>query len=259
MKNRVLVSLNGKCSMGCRFCFADELVCKEENDTGSIVDSIADKAFDIIYVSHFKENFLGANEGIDLCQKLWDRYHKDLFIISRRILDSDDGNKIIDLADVMREEGNRLYWAESVVCTKSYSLLENEQMTPSPEERINYLGGLSKRGIYTFLCIRPVFPKEIVPIEEIYELVDMAKNSVYAIITGPLIVSEQIIKRIGMVGYEFRFTENATDYLRGLETKSFKYVDVEDEIDCIKKYCKSQDIKAFNHTLQAVDYIEKNK
>ena len=65
LEKRELVSFDGACPYKCKHCYTFGL--NEENKNLSIddiVESLKEKEFDVIYVSHNKENFINPKEGI---------------------------------------------------------------------------------------------------------------------------------------------------------------------------------------------------
>ncbi len=255
--NRVIVSFEGRCEMNCKHCFALEQESNYmKNDIDIIVNSLFDKEFDIIYVSHNKENFFHASDGVNLCERLYEKYGKDICITSRCVLNDEMFNRIVLLNDKMKKKGKRIYWCESVPAVQSASIIEDLSIVPSPEERINFLGKLKINGVFAILSIRPLFPSEVIPNEEIRQLVQMALNRVDAIITGGLITTEEIDRRLDLNQDNWKFLENNdSEYLVGAINKNARFVDVRNEILYLRDCCEACGIKFFEHSLQAVNYL----
>ncbi len=75
--------------INCKLCYTFGLNEDNKNLTAEdIVDSLEGKIFDVIYVSHNKENFIDPSKGIDLCRKLFSDITKICWLlreISRKI------------------------------------------------------------------------------------------------------------------------------------------------------------------------------
>lgn len=255
--NRVIVSFEGKCEMNCKHCFALEQESKYvEDNVDTVVESLVNREFDIIYVSHNKENFLYADAGVTLCEKLYERYCKDLCITSRCVLDDEMLDRLVLLNNKMKNKGQRLYWCESVPALQSASIIEDLRKVPSPEERINFLGRLRENGIPSILSVRPLFPSEVIPDDEIRELLSMALNKIDAVITGGLITTEEIDKRLELNQQNWKYLKgNDSAYLVGAISKKARFVDVRREVLHLKECCDLYEMKFFEHSLQAINYL----
>lgn len=254
---RVFVSFEGKCEMNCRHCFAleqeDEF---NKNDISKIVDSLVDKEFDIIYVSHNKENFTNAEDGVKLCEKLYEKYNKDLCVTSRCILNNEMLSRVVRLNEKMKKNKKRIYWCESVPALTSASIIEDLKKLPLPEERIRFLGRLKINDIYSILTVRPLFPSVVIPDSEIAELISMASDKVDAVITGGLITTEAIDRRLDLKQVEWKYLENNDSaYLVGAISEKARFVDVRKEVVHLKECCNLHGVKFFEHSLQAINYL----
>ncbi len=257
---RVLVSFSGKCKLGCKHCFAIEQEPDvEKNDIDSVVKSIEKEEFDVIYVSHNRENFLNANDGIELCKQLYKKYKKSIVVISRMILSEKDVDKIVRLNEEMKKEGKELFWMESVCALNSASITEDLKCIPSPNDRIDFLGTLNKKGIHTILAIRPLFPSSVVPASEINGLVRRAKGKVDAITSGGIILTESIKARLSIDTSNWeRLKYNTSDYLVGAVNDA-EYIDVSNELDNLVKQCLKNRIPLFEHSMMAINAISDSK
>ena len=78
--DRVLVSFTGTCPLECKHCYTlDQSEPKNNNDIDEIeqiVESISGSSFDIIYVSHDRENFIDEHSGLRLVESLYDTYRR---------------------------------------------------------------------------------------------------------------------------------------------------------------------------------------
>lgn len=256
--NRELVSFKGRCPMDCKHCFAREITDEneEENDIEDIINDLKSKKFDVVYVSHYKENFYNAEKGVCLCEKIYDEFNCDICVITRCILTSELLVRISNLNDKMKLRGNKLTFCISIPAYDSYAKFEKSKIVPTPQQRIDFAGQLKDSSITTIVTIRPMFPSSIVPTSEIYKIVDNCANKVDAILTGGLYVSDSIIKCLNINKEEIEFLhEVESEYLVGVE-KKFKAVDVEAEINSLKKYCQERGIPFFKHSMDALNYFK---
>ena len=126
-EKRVFVSYDTICPMKCKHCYTYELELREKPRTADeLVKSLTDEIFDIIYVSKSYENFYDEEKGILLCESLWEKFHKDIFIITRRRLSDSTLAALARLNQQMRIKGNGLYLGVSVSANDSASILENQ-------------------------------------------------------------------------------------------------------------------------------------
>ncbi len=106
LKKRELVSFDGPCPYQCKHCYTYGL--DEENKhltENDIVDSLKGKQFDVIYVSHNRENFVVPDEGIELCSKLFETYNKDMIAITRNVFNDEELDRFAKLSRKMKEAG----------------------------------------------------------------------------------------------------------------------------------------------------------
>ena len=97
LKKREIVSFDGPCPYNCKHCYTFGL--KEENKhltIENIINSLKGKEFDVIYVSHNKENFLKPSEGIKLCEELFSNYNKDIIAITPAMISGSKLNNIFN-------------------------------------------------------------------------------------------------------------------------------------------------------------------
>lgn len=255
---REIVSFKGKCPLKCKHCFACEIVDEDEkeDEIQDVVDSLTGKRFDVVYVSHYKENFYNPQKGIELCEEIYKKYKCDICVTTRCILTSDLLLRVNELNDNMRENGNKLTFCISIPAYDSYNLFENDIIVPTPQQRIDFAGQLKNSGVTTIVTIRPMFPSLIVPNSEVCKIVDNCAGKVDAILTGGLYVSDNIIERLNISEDNLPYLENTdSEYLIGVE-KKFKAVNVNAEIDTLRDYCRKRDIPFFKHSMDALNYFK---
>lgn len=256
IKERVLVSFGGLCPMGCKHCFAHDVQTENFNDIEEIVRSIDGKDFDVIYVSHNYENFFDAKQGISLCEELYSTYKKDICVTTRCVLSGADLQRIKKLNEVMSANNNSLTFCISIPALDSYKIMENVEYVLTPQARIDFAKLLKKIGIRSLITIRPLFPNHIVPSDEIKKIVDLAGNDVDGFLTGGLVVTDNIIQRLGIDKEFLSFiSDEKTEYLNGIDG-DFLHVDVNKEIDELQQYCIYKKVPFFRHSMEALNYFE---
>ena len=256
-KTRVMVSFDGYCPLHCKHCYTYELHQRKKQRTlDEIVESISGKQFDVIYVSQSYENFQNEKEGIKLCKALYDRYKKDIFIITRSRLQEETIHQMYELNKKMNNNGNRLFLAVSVCAGKSYGITESINLCPTPEARLENLKQAHECKINTLLLIRPLFPDTIIPIKECIQIIQKAKSYIDVVISSGLIVTKRIEEKLQLTNKNIKYAINGdSEYLANLNKEDVKYLDVEEELKKIELYCKNNTIPFYLHSMPALNYI----
>lgn len=255
MKNRALVSFDDICFYQCKHCYTLDTCRNNRNRTiDEIVDSIETKVFDVVYVSQRRDNFINPDEGIELCEKIFNKYGCNIFVITRNILKKEQIYRIIELRDKMNKKGKEIIFACSIFATKSYMKSENPRRIPSPDERINFIKKISNLGIKTMVIIRPVFPEAMIPLEELYEIVDKCAQFKTYIVSSGLAVNDDICWRLGINPNDLCYLEDS-DYLEGVMEGNLRFVNVQQELLKLRCYCEQKNIMFFEHTMQALNHI----
>ncbi len=256
---RVLVSFDGLCPYHCKHCYTLELSQMSINrNMKDIVDSISDNDFDVVYVSQKNENFYDPDQGILLCEGLFERYKCDVFMITRNIFSAQQQQRLRTLQMRMKERSNDLFLGVSIPAMTSWLITESDAV-PHPQERIGFLKEMYNIGIPSLLIIRPLYPNNIIPISELLCMIDSFKGNISSVVSSGLILNQKIISRLGLAWEDFRFlpTDNS-EYLvgSGIDEKELKYVDVSSEIELLSEKCISSGIPFFRHTMPALSYIK---
>lgn len=255
---RELISFDGKCPLRCKYCYTYDLdEDLQYRNVEELVYSIAGREFDIIYLSQTYENFFDQQKGINLCEELYKQYRKDIFIITKSSLDNATIIKLADLNFRMMKNKNQLYLGVSVCANESYEKIERVGICPSPLERVHNLEIGFQLGIKTLLLLRPIFPNSIIPVKECIDLLNQIKSNIYAVVSSGLIITPRNIKELGLEKDSLYFLENGdSDYLANIERSKINFVNVEEELKTIQKYCEEQKIPFFRHSMPALNFIE---
>lgn len=255
---RQFVSFTGKCPYHCNHCytFCDGY---DSYDSGNTVKEVVQKLqgedFDIVYISGHKENFINPNEGLELCEQLFDNFHTDLMVTTRSIFNIEQLDRFEQLNIKMREQGKDLFFCASIPALESYSKLEPNKMIPDPFKRVENMIRVFERGIYTFLTLRPLCPDNYIPIEEIIRIIELCKDHTTVILSSGIVVDEAILKRLE--GFPKDFRSQDKPLMPCLKNNlSMKYVNVDKELDLIRDKAKEYNIAFFEHSLPAIEYIK---
>lgn len=107
------------------------------------------------------------------------------------------------------------------------------------------------------ITIRPICPESLIPIHELYEIIDECKGKIDAITFGGLCANDNIVKKLSL--QNIKFLENSkSEYLIGVG-KDFFDVDVRKEIAMLITYCKENDVPCFAHSLEALNYLKQKR
>jgi len=253
---RAIVSFSGICPMNCKHCYTFELDKEGEDQIDNIIGTIGNRSFDIIYVSQSYENFFDGKKGTMLCTDLYNKYKKDIVIITRSYLDDEIIEILYDLNETMKINGHQLYLMVSFSAKKSYGVTEDVDICPSPKLRISNLERAFNKGIKTALLLRPLFPNNIIPILESINIIEETKPFINAVISSGLILTDKILDRLGLNKNDFNYLETGdSEYLKDLDKENVKYVDVEREIHIVQAYCELIRMPFFMHTMPAINYL----
>lgn len=257
IKKRELVSFSGKCPLNCRHCFTKEIVSDDEmeNEVEDVVKQLSGKNFDVVYISHYNENFFNSEKGIKLCESIYEKYQCDICVTTRCIFAAGLIVRIKKLYQNMKATGNNLTFCVSVPAYDSYYKIEDETLIPTPQQRIDFAGQLKRIGITSIVTVRPLFPATFIPTDEVHMIIDKCKGKVDAILTGGIYVTDRILTDIGMLPGTFTYMEkDESEYLVGVE-KTFNAVNVEMELKDLEIYCAEQQIPFFRHSMDALNYF----
>ena len=255
--SRVLVSFEDKCPMNCKHCYTYELDSQPANhDTSAIVSKLSAKDFDIIYISQRYENFYDEDRGYALCNELFTKFHKDIFIITRSYLSDKMIQNLCSLNQQMRDEEKNLILAVSVCADRSYHLTENIEMCPTPVQRMHNLYRAHMYGIKTVLMLRPIFPNMIIPVSECTSLISQFSEYIDAVVTSGLIVTDGILERLQLDRHALSYLPHGdSSYLSNLRNKEVLYLDVEAELKEIERISSINKIPCFRHSMPALNAI----
>lgn len=254
LEKRAFVSFDEYCPFQCKHCFTYGIERGNPRSIDEIVNSLSDEEFDIIYVSQKNDNFAEPQRGIQLCNKLFEQYKCNLFIITRNVFTNE---QIIELAKLkfrMEELGKDLFIAVSLNAIESIDVCEDTCRVPSPNQRMLFIEDLSKNGFKPILMLRPIFPNKMIPVTECLKIIDKTKNSISCVVSSALGINDKILQQLGLAATEFSYSSNQ-EYLLGAINCEIKFIDVDEELSQIQEKCESVNIPFFKHSLPAINYL----
>jgi len=261
ISSRKLVSFSGSCPINCKHCYTFEFAQrKTKSDADEIEDIISGlgdgESFDVIYVSHDRENFIDENAGINLVEALYYTQKKHIFIITRKTLSNTCINRLAQVSEKMKGDGLLLAVAISIPANKSYFITEDTSCIASPEARCDCIRRLHNAGIKTIFLARPLFPDNIIPVDEITRMIIDNTSYIDAVVSSGLAVNPAILKRLQMEDYSFNYLSgNNAEFLIGSEVNNIRYIDVKHELEKIQECCKTCTIPFATHSMQALNIL----
>lgn len=256
---RQFVSFTGKCPYQCNHCYT---FCGGYNsyDSGctvqDVIAKLKDEKFDIVYVSGHKENFVNVDEGLELCEKIYETYNSDIMVTTRNIFSSEQIERFKQLNLRMKINKKDLFFCASIPALYSYKKLEPNPIIPNPYQRIDNFISIFKAGIKTILTLRPLCPDIYIPTQEIIEIIELCKDNTSAVLSSEIVVNDEILYKLK--GFPKDFSSCEKPLMPCLKNNlSMKYVNVEKELEIIKKKCEELQLPFFKHSLPAIEFLKK--
>ena len=257
-QDREFASFSGKCPFKCLHCytFSNNFKSKEDSSLYEIVERLSSKKFKIIYISGYKENFEKPDDGLDLMEKLFSRYKCHILFTTRNTFNKKQIDRLSEINNKMQDIGKKLFACISISALGSYKKLETNKIIPSPSQRIEFLKDLNKKGIITFLTLRPICPDLFIPTIEYLEILEKSYKYCDAIITSGIKVDKSIIKNL----VNFPLDDNCKEERwHCFDEMPVKNPNVNNELSVIKAFCKVKKIPVFDESIPAINYQLKSQ
>lgn len=251
---RAFVSFDEPCQYQCKHCYTYGIVREHNRSIEEILNDISNQCFDVIYVSQKNDNFSNQQLGLALCEKAFDRFSTNLFIITRSVLEQDTIYGLKQLQNKMKTKGKELFIAVSLNAIESYSVSENPDFISSPMKRIEFIKVLAKNEFHPILMLRPILPNSMIPIEECINIVKQLKGYVSCVVSGELGVNKSILERLHLDETDFEYNDKK-EYLQGAIDCSIRFINADRELAEIRKICQAEAIPFFLHSMPALNYI----
>lgn len=259
--NRVLVSFSGRCPLECKHCYTLDSDChkniQDMDEIEQIIAAVRGLTFDIIYISHDRENFIDEQAGVQLTEELYETFHKSILIITRKCLSQETVIQLAALSKRMANNDHTLFVAVSIPANSSYGITENRDRIATPLDRCELLKRLHLNGINSIFLARPIFPNSIIPIYEVIEMISSYHDYIDAVVASGLAVNDSILERLALSEDRFKFLPgNHSNFLIGSSAKNIKYIDVNSELTIIEKECNEKEIVFSTHSMDAINKLE---
>ncbi len=254
ISQRAFVSFDELCPYQCKHCYTYGIKRKKIRTPEEIVDSISNDEFDIIYVSQKNDNFSNPLKGLKLCRLLFEKYNSNLFIITRNVFNNDEFKELEKLKADIQNANKQIFIAVSLNSIDSIGVCEDVSKVPAPKDRISFIKKLADKGFMPILMLRPVFPNNVIPIDECLQILDCTYQHVACVVSSGLGVNNDILNRLGMKEDDFSYNTNQ-EYLKGAIDCEIKFINVNCEIEKIRQKCQSLKVPMFEHSMPALNYI----
>ena len=191
-KDRVLTFSNISCPLGCRYCFANEIVRHFQDNKGAY---LSEEQFQLleqlppditsIMLGCDTEFLQNKTQALRTMVRL-STIGKDLSVITKLSLDDELIASLARINSTMKANGSFLLFSVSLACTDSKNTWEPG--VSSVAARAMTLRKATCAGIDTMVAIRPLIPT--VARCELDEIVDMTKDYTFGYYSGPLYLKE---------------------------------------------------------------------
>lgn len=256
ISQRTFVSFDEPCPYQCKYCYTYDIKREKFRTAEEIVDSISNDKFDIIYVSQKNDNFANPLKGLDLCNALFKRYNSNLFIITRNTFNQEEIEVLKNLKSKMRQSNKHIFIAISLNAIDSVNVCENTEKVCSPDERINFIEKLSEENLFPILMLRPVFPNEIIPVNECLKIIERTHQHISGVVSSGLGINDNILDRLKKKENDFLYHQNQ-EYLQGAIDCEIKFINVDFELKRIREKCNELNVPLFEHSMPALNYVAK--
>jgi len=236
------------------YTFGDNYNKRERGSIEDIIKELKNKSFKIIYISGHSENFIDPDEGLSLCEQLFETYHTDILFTTRNVFNDKQLDRLSKLNEKMKSFNKSLYACVSISATNSYKKIEPSPLIPTPQNRMDFLKQIYNHDIYTILTIRPVFPKSFIPIKECLEIIEKCANHSSAVVASGIFVDDEIKKRLRSFPFNIKFEKHP---INGALNKgmNMKIANVSEELNLLKDICRQNSVPFFTESMPALEYI----
>ncbi len=255
---RAFVSLGGSCPYRCHYCYTCHKQYEQlpEEPIDQLVANLADKEFDIVYISGHRESFVDPDQGLDLAEGIYESYRCDILITTRNVFNATQLDRLQELAGRMTSQGRDMFFCVSVPALGSYAKIEVAAVVPPPEARLDFLADVYRRGIYTYLAVRPAFPEALVPLTEVAEIIARGSSFSTAVISSGLVIEEKNPCWLKQGCGDFKVRRKAP-LMKCLENNyEVYYVDVERELNYIEAQCMEAKVPFFRDSMSALRHTK---
>lgn len=256
---REFISFGGACPFGCLHCytFHDQFKTSPDLSIEGLVQSVSNKKFNTIYISGYNENFSNPDNGLDLTEQIFNKYKCDILFTTRNTFNSKQISRLVKLNNRMKSFGKMLYACVSIPAYNSYKKIENNPKIPSPKERISFINDMGSKGLCTFLTLRPLFPDQFIPTDEVAKIIEQCSPLATAVISSGIVLDNNIINKLSGFPKEIKVSDAPLMTCLN-QSYEVQYVDVENELNSLRDTCNKLNVPFFTDSIPAVQYAKKN-
>lgn len=217
-----------------------------------------DKNFSMVCISGDTDCFLDPDAGSKLINEIALAFTSvDIMFTSRLVPSKSVVSLIIDVGINMAKRKRLLIPCISVVSDSFPNRVENPNLVPPTEARLDLLRQFHDGGLPCFLTIRPTFPFEVVSRTEVARLIAKAAAGTTAVLGEAFILDmhDEISSRLGMSSIlpepmlsPLSFIPQPTLWKKALFQR---------EIDFTRSVCESYGLPFFLRSMSAVSYMKK--
>ena len=254
---REFASYNFECPYKCNHCytFSNGFKFSQFSKLEDIISSLEYKDFNTIYISGYTENFFIPSKGIDLIERIYNRFKCNMLFTTRNVFSEYDILRLSKINKKMKKNKNLLIACVSISAWESYEKLEPNPLIPTPQKRSDFLKELHNNGIISILTIRPVCPSEYIPTNEYLEILKRTYSYCDAVISSGIVVNADIRKRL--VDFPSSVAATTKPIMDCLQQQNLivDYVDTSKELNKIFNLCDELNIVHFSSSIPAIEYI----
>lgn len=259
---KITVSLGGICKLGCAHCYTNTgyFMHQKQLSSDEILKILKSRKgnFTTICISGDTDSFLDPYKGLELIQKIVKNFVTENIMFTTRLVPPRGiVEELSKIGNICNNRKQLFIPCISIVTFNYPNKIENSTLVPNTIERLNFLKALTSAGLPCFLTIRPTFPFEIVPFNEIVKILDYVKNTPAAVLGEVLLLDKMglIENRIGIDIRKMDYEESNLTFIN--QPLEWKKVYCKKEHDIILKECWQRGIPFFMRSMSAVNYLKR--
>ena len=152
--------------------------------------------YDMIGQGCEQEMFTNQARAVEM-MKMWASLGKIILFSTKENLTDETIEALVNIDTALRQHGSYLFAQSSFVSGRERKDLEPR--APSVYERIDTLKRLSAAGIYASAFIKPLLPESIVPIDDIFELVDRTAEFTDCYVVGAFYFEQHLLRKMNLL------------------------------------------------------------
>lgn len=259
---KITVSFGGTCKLGCAHCYTNttNFVHQEVLSVDNIIDILNSERgkFSTICISGDTDCFLEPFKSLELIKEIIKNFFDvNIMFTTRLIPPKEIVEELIKVGNICNRRKQLFIPCISVITYNYPNKIENGLLVPSTIERLNFFQTLISAGLPCFLTLRPTFPFEIVPLNEIIQILDYVKVTPAAVLGEVLLLDKSGIleKRLGIDVEQKECPESKLTFI--YQPLEWKKMYCNKEHSSIKKECVRRGLPFFMRSMSAIKYLKK--